>query len=203
MNQKKTVIRLGGPMIGLFGKYHHRLLETTTPQEAIKALCLTLPNFERYLNTAKACGLTFAVFVGKRNIGKDDLSVGAGHSEIRIMPIIIGSKRGGIFQTILGVALIGLAFWNPAFLGMSAAANSALFGVGASMAIGGVIQLLTPQMPGLGMRQDPDNKPSYAFGGPVNSTAQGNPVGVLYTKDNNREIGGAIISAGIYTEDQQ
>ncbi|TBL40759.1 tail assembly protein [Hafnia alvei] len=200
MNQQKTVIRLGGPMIGLFGKYHHRLLETTAPQEAIKALSLTLPGFEQYLNTAKVRGLAFAVFVGKRNIGKDDLSIGAGGSEIRIMPIIIGSKRGGVFQTILGAALIAAAFFAPAAW---AAAVPYLYSAGASLALGGVIQLLTPQMPGLGMRQDPDNKPSYAFGGPVNSTAQGNPVGVLYTQDNNREIGGAIISAGIYTEDQQ
>lgn len=50
------------------------------------------------------------------------------------------------------------------------------------------------------MRQSPDNKPSYAFGGPVNSTAQGNPVGVLYGK---RRIGGAVISAGIYADDAQ
>ncbi|OAT56495.1 phage tail assembly protein [Obesumbacterium proteus ATCC 12841] len=37
----------------------------------------------------------------------------------------------------------------------------------------------------------------------MNTTTQGNPVGVLYTQDNNREIGGAIASAGIYAEDQQ
>lgn len=49
------------------------------------------------------------------------------------------------------------------------------------------------------MRQDPDNKPSYAFGGPVNTTAQGNPVPIGYGQ---REIGGAVISAGIYTEDE-
>ncbi|MGS3334490.1 tail assembly protein, partial [Serratia marcescens] len=71
---------------------------------------------------------------------------------------------------------------------------------GAAMALGGVVQMLSPQAGGLRMRQDQDNKPSYAFGGPVNTTAQGNPVGVLY---GTREIGGAVISAGIYTEDQQ
>lgn len=40
----------------------------------------------------------------------------------------------------------------------------------------------------------------YAFGGVTNTTAQGNPVPLLYGK---RRIGGAIISAGIYVEDQQ
>lgn len=50
------------------------------------------------------------------------------------------------------------------------------------------------------MRESPDNKPSYAFGGPVNSIAQGNPVPLGYGK---RRIGGALISAGIHAEDQQ
>ena len=48
------------------------------------------------------------------------------------------------------------------------------------MALGGVVQLLSPQVSGLRMRQEPDNKPSYAFGGPVNTTASGNPVPLLY-----------------------
>lgn len=44
------------------------------------------------------------------------------------------------------------------------------------------------------------NQASYAFGGVTNTTAQGNPVPLLYGR---RRIGGAIISAGIYVEDQQ
>jgi len=70
---------------------------------------------------------------------------------------------------------------------------------GASRMIGGVIQMLSPMQGGLGRREDPDNKPSYAFGGPVNTVAQGNPIPIGYGK---RRIGGAIISAGIYAEDQ-
>jgi predicted phage tail protein len=54
------------------------------------------------------------------------------------------------------------------------------------------------QPKGLQGRDDPDNKPSYAFGGSVNTLAMGNPVALLYGE---REIGGAIISAGIVAED--
>lgn len=71
--------------------------------------------------------------------------------------------------------------------------------MGASMALGGVIQMLSPQQSGLAMRQSPDNKPSYAFGSPVNTTGQGNPVQWCFGK---RRNGGAVISAGIYAEDQ-
>ncbi|OWF73684.1 phage tail protein [Yersinia frederiksenii] len=198
-----TPIKLSGSLAAMFGRNHQRLVSSSG--EVFKALCVTIPGFEQYLATAKQRGLTFAIFKGKRNIGKDELDLASGGQEIRIVPVIIGSKRGGLFQTILGIALIGAAMaFAPAgvgALGVFSAGGVTGFTamMGASMALGGVIQMLSPQQSGLAMRQSPDNKPSYAFGGPVNSTAQGNPVGVLYGK---RRIGGAVISAGIYAEDQ-
>ncbi|WP_145563082.1 tail assembly protein [Yersinia canariae] len=168
--------------------------------KAISAMKNLLPGFDKFMMEAHLRGLTFAIFVGKRNIGVSELELTNGTDVIRIVPVIVGSKRGGLFQTILGVALIGAAFITG---GLSIAAwgtvSTGLAMMGASMALGGVIQMLSPQQSGLAMRQSPDNKPSYAFGGPVNSTAQGNPVGVLYGK---RRIGGAVISAGIFAEDQ-
>ncbi|QLJ60884.1 tail assembly protein [Serratia marcescens] len=172
---------------------------------AIRALKGLIPGFEKFMLESKQKGLTFAIFVGDKNISKDQLAMTKGSENIRIIPVIIGSKRGGMFQTILGAAIIAAAVY---FSGGTAAAafssagvmNGGLAMIGASMMLGGVIQMLSPQPGGLSVSQDADNKPSYAFGGPVNSTAQGSPVGVLY---GSREIGGAIISAGIYAEDQQ
>ncbi len=68
------------------------------------------------------------------------------------------------------------------------------------MMLGGIVQMLSPQPAGLASKQDAENRASYAFGGVTNTTAQGNPVPLLYGR---RRIGGAIISAGIYVEDQQ
>ncbi|ELR5204598.1 TPA: tail assembly protein [Providencia rettgeri] len=198
MNELKT-IRLYGQLGTLFGREHK--LAINSPREAIKALSVLYEGFEQFLANAHLKGLVFAVFKGKRNISEDELNLDTSE-EIRIAPVIKGSKRGGFFQTVLGIAMIGLAVWNPAFLAMSATTNSALMLGGAAMAIGGVVQMLSPQPRGLSIRQDADNKPSYAFGGAVNTTAQGNPVPLFYGLDR-REIGGAIISAGIYTEDQQ
>ncbi|HHP0580598.1 TPA: tail assembly protein, partial [Enterobacter hormaechei] len=56
------------------------------------------------------------------------------------------------------------------------------------------------QPAGLASKQDASNRASYAFGGVTNTAAQGYPVPLLYGR---RRIGGAIISAGIYVEDQQ
>jgi len=189
-------------MVGIFGKkFEYRACNVPKAIDAMKNL---LPGFERYMLEAHKRGLTFSVFVGKRNVGQKELELTKGTEDIHLVPVVIGSKRAGLFQTILGVALIGAAMLTgPA--GWAAFGSTGTFGgvlamSGAAMALGGVVQMLSPQMGGLRMRQGPENKPSYAFGGPVNTTAQGNPVGVLY---GTREIGGAIISAGIYTEDQQ
>lgn len=198
MNELKT-IRLYGQLGTLFGREHK--LAINSPREAIKALSVLYEGFEQFLANAHLKGLEFAVFKGQRNIAENELDLDT-CEDIRIAPVVKGSKRGGFFQTVLGIAMIGLAVWNPAFLAMSATTNSALMLGGAAMAIGGVVQMLSPQPRGLSIRQDADNKPSYAFGGAVNTTAQGNPVPLLYGLGRH-EIGGAIISAGIYTEDQQ
>ncbi|WP_060446888.1 tail assembly protein [Serratia marcescens] len=201
IESKVRTIRFHGPMVKAFGR-EFKYRAPTVPK-AIDAMKNLLPGFERYMLEAHKRGLTFSIFVGKRNIGQDELEFTKGSEEIHLVPVVIGSKRAGLFQTILGVALIGAAIaFSPAGLGVFSATGgwTTMAYTGAAMALGGVVQMLSPQMGGLRMRQGPENKPSYAFGGPVNTTAQGNPVGVLY---GTREIGGAIISAGIYTEDQQ
>ena len=194
-----TTIKLSGSLAKTFGRAHQRLI--STPREVFRALSVTVPGFEKYLNTSKARGLTYAVVVGKRNISESDLDFPNAGQEVRIVPVIIGSKRAGLLQTILGSVLIvvgalgstigqawGGGVWGPV-----------AWKLGAAMVAGGVIQMISPQPGGISSKQDPDNKASYAFGGVTNTTAQGNPVPLCYGK---RRIGGAIISAGIYVEDK-
>lgn len=189
-----TTIKLSGSLAKIFGRAHQRLISTL--REVFRALSVTVPGFEKYLNTSKARGLTYAVMVGKRNISESDLDFPNAGQEIRIVPVIMGSKRSGLLQTIFGAVLVAVSIWMP---GVSIAASNMMFAVGASMTIGGVAQMLSPQPGGLSSKQDADNKASYAFGGVTNTTAQGNPVPLAYGK---RRIGGAIISAGIYVEDK-
>ncbi|WP_273830640.1 tail assembly protein [Serratia bockelmannii] len=194
--EEYRTVRLYGVLGATFGRVHRLVIDT--PREAIKALSVTIPGFEQFLQTAKSRGLTFAVFNGKRNIGLDEIKF-TGREDIRIAPMIIGSKKAGVFQTILGAVIVAAS----AVYGIYTQdwANAAYgFQVGGAMMLGGVVQMLSPMQNGLARREDPDNKPSYAFGGPVNTIAQGNPVPIGYGK---RRIGGAIISAGIYAEDQQ
>jgi len=191
-----TVIKLSGSMAQRFGRTHYRVLDTS--KEVFRALSATLDGFDAWLREARAKGLDFVIFRDRRNIGQAEFEMVSAGSELRIIPVIRGSKRSGIFQAILGAAVVAVG--AIATFGFDQPWGVNVMLAGGAMMAGGVVQMLSPQPAGLRMRQDPDNKPSYAFGGPVNTTAAGNPVPLLYGQ---RDIGGAIISAGIYAEDQQ
>lgn len=192
-----TTIRLYGALGARFGRVHRLAVQTSA--EAVKALCINLDGLESYLMNAKKNGMTFAVFRGKRNIGVDDFKDLSGNSDIRIAPVMEGAKKAGLFQTILGAVMVvaGIVV-SGLSAGWASPVGGAMISAGIGMAAGGIYQMLSPQPKGLQGRDDPDNKPSYAFGGAVNTLAMGNPVALLYGE---REIGGAIISAGIVAED--
>lgn len=202
MTENMTQIELGGILGKTFGKMHYRLISKTS--EATLSLAATLDGFEKFMISSQRRGLTYAVFKGKKNIGLDDLGFPVSGEVIRIVPVVIGSKKAGLLQTILGAVLITAAvLTGPGGIGAAFAAGG-LTGfaaaTGASLVLGGVIQLLSPQPSGIASKQSADNRASYAFGGVTNTAAQGYPVPLLYGR---RRIGGAIISAGIYVEDQQ
>lgn len=184
----KTRILLGGSAGKLFGREHIYELSTGDTREAVKAIDVNHPGFAKYLADAKRKGLEFAVFRNRKNIGERELKMG-GAQEIRIVPIIAGSKRAGLFQTVLGVVLIA----------MSSVTNGATLAPGIALAAGGVIQMLSPQATGLKQSSSPENAPSYAFGSAKNTTASGNPVPICIGE---RRWGGIIISASIHAEDR-
>ncbi|MCE9982433.1 tail assembly protein [Leclercia adecarboxylata] len=192
-----TTIRLYGALGARFGRVHRLAVQTSA--EAVKALCINLDGLESFLMNAKKNGMTFAVFRGKRNIGAQDFKELGGDSDIRIAPVMEGAKKAGLFQTILGAVMVvaGIVVTGMTF-GSAGVVGAGMISAGIGMAAGGIYQMLSPQPKGLQGRDDPDNKPSYAFGGAVNTLAMGNPVALLYGE---REIGGSIISAGIVAED--
>lgn len=197
MRETIRTIRLYGKLGARFGRVHRTAVRSAA--EAVRALGVLLPGFQQELASSKDRGVAYTVFLGKQNIGEADMHNPPGRDEIRIAPILSGSKRGELFQVLLGAAMIAVSLWNPAFLGMSASVVSGVGMMGASLALGGVMQLLSPQQRGLSTKDSPNNGASYSFNGPVNTSAQGNPVPVLYGR---MIVGSAVISAGIYAEDQ-
>lgn len=190
MAERWVEIRLGG-YLKKFGKTHKFLVSKSS--EAIKALCKQVPKVKEAMEKAHLKGIRFAVFNGKHNIRDvEELELGA-KSNIYILPVYEGSKQAGLLQTIIGAIIVVVGIFSAAYGG------AGVIAAGLAMMAGGVAQMLAPQQKGLSTREDVDNTASYAFGGPVNTDAQGNPIGVLYGE---REVGGAIISASILAEDQ-
>ncbi|MFJ4589055.1 tail assembly protein [Pseudomonas moraviensis] len=190
-----TTIKLGGVLGKRFGREYR--LDLFGFRDAMSALCQMKPGFEKFLRTAEERGLVFAVFLDERNIGEEELDLrGAGAKVIRIMPIIQGSKSAGVFQTILGVALIVAGLFSG---GTTSALGMGLLASGAAVGLGGVVQMLSPTTKANTADKNEDgNNPSYGFGSAVTTIAQGNPYPLLYGE---REIGGAVESGGIYTQD--
>ncbi|MGN7901484.1 tail assembly protein [Pseudomonas sp. 22373] len=207
MDERIRTIRLYGELGRLFGRVHHLAVHSSA--EAVKALGVLFPGFNQYLASSKNKGLAFAVFYGKRNIGRDEFGHPPGDADIRIAPIVQGSKSGGGLQVVLGIALIAAASFFTG--GLAAAGSGALFGtasaawttvgmVGFSLAIGGVAQMITGQQAKIDSGEAADNRPSYNFSGIKNTVTQGNPVPLCYGE---MTTGSAQLSLGIYAEDQQ
>lgn len=191
MNNQLQTIRLYGPLGTRFGRTHR--LAVGSVAEAVRALGVLFPGFNEFLATSKDRGLAYAIFYGKQNLAENQLHNPNGGEDIRIAPVIMGAKRGGIFQIILGAILIvaGVFLAGTPF-------GAPLIKLGIGLVIGGIVQLLTPVPKGKNGRERPENQPSYSFSGAVNTQAQGNSVSVLYGE---LIIGSAVISAGINAKD--
>jgi len=146
-----------------------------------------LPGFESHMSNAPG---GYAVFYGRENVGAEALGHPSGKDDIRIAPIPAGAKQGGIFQIVVGTVLI---------VAGAVTATPALMMAGAAMAIGGAVMMLSPQPSAAESADSANNRSSYAFNGPVNTEAQGNPVPLLYGE---LIVGSAVISGGVYVEDR-
>jgi len=168
--------------------------------QAVSFLVCNFPKSEAYIAER-----SYKILVGDYEVGEDELTHPIGQSDLHFVPVIAGA--GGTTRKILGgAALIGGAFvLGPAgFLtatGTSVTtgvvvAKSAVY-VGASLALSGVADLLTPipKTPDFTSEQDP--RISFKFSGLQNTSRAGTPVPVVYG-----EIftGSVVISAGVDTE---
>lgn len=137
--------------------------------------------------------------------------------EIHIVPMPVGSKNRGIGKIIMGVAIVALAIVAAplvagalgvaatGFMGLGTAiipgvltmGNVAMFGV--SMILGGIAQMLAPQpQTGDYNNREQDEKNSFFFNGPVNTSEQGAPIFLPF----GQVIAGThVVAAGITTED--
>lgn len=189
-------IHLHGILAKKFGKSFR--LSVNSTKEAMRALCVQLAGFEEFMMNAHKHGLRFAVYHDKYNVGERELDMSHTAKVIRVVPIVEGSKKSGLLQTILGAVMVvaGVVVSKMSF-GLAAPIGVGLIGAGIGLMLGGISQMLMPRVDTQDQNQD-GNKANKGFGGAVTTIAQGNPVPILYGE---REIGGFILSASQLTED--
>lgn len=193
------VIKLSGSLGRRFGVFHKMAVDSYP--EAIRALSSQVEGFKDYMQSKVGSRMKYAVFVDGKNVGQHDEKSWKCAREVRIVPVPTGSKSGGLFNVVFGAVIMATAFitGGASLAAMGAFASSA-FMMGGAIALGGVMQMISPQQGGMKLQsQSAENKPSYAFGGAVNTTAAGYPVPLPYGY---RTVGGAIWSAGSYAEDK-
>ena len=200
-------VKLYGELGERFGKEWN--LDVNTPAEAIRALTINKKDFRKYLEDAESNGTGFHIKIGKSYLldGRDTL-VPSGVADIQIIPVVIGSKKGGLMKIIIGAFLLYFAFQFgvPLTEGMTLAEGSVVLGgkvfssmaltgmkLGAALVLSGVAELLAPAP-----EPPKEEQTEYAFRGPLNTTKQGVPIPLCYGQ---LIVGSAVVSASIIPED--
>jgi predicted phage tail protein len=166
--------------------------EVASAAEAVRFLIANFPQIEKHIADQH-----YRVSLGQRDLDLEEIHDPAGQQVIKIIPVVTGAGAAG--KIIAGVALIALASvvsLGTLTIGATAIAlNSVAFGLGASLVLGGVAQLLTPTpTTPTGQNSDQDPRKSYSFSGIQNTSKMGTPVPICYGET---LVGSVVISAGI------
>ncbi|EBW8396675.1 tail assembly protein [Salmonella enterica subsp. enterica serovar Florida] len=156
-------------------------LSIKTAAEGVYALALQIPGFRQRMSEG-----WYQVRIAGRDVVPDDVTARLHEplptgAVIHIVPRMEGAKSGGIFQVVLGAVAIAAAFWTGgASMAAWGALSTGLFTAGASMMLGGVAQMLTPQPKAPSMHSADNGKQNTYFSSLDNMVAQGNPLPVAY-----------------------
>jgi predicted phage tail protein len=168
--------------------------EVASAAEAVRFLIANFPQVEKHIANQH-----YRVSLGQRDLDIEEIHDPAGQQVIKIVPVLAGA--GAVGRIIAGVALIALAsivtFGTLGGVVAAGVLNSMVFGVGVSLVLGGVAQLLTP-VPKMSTANnntsDSDPRKSYGFSSIQNTSRQGTPVPIVYGEV---ITGSIVISAGI------
>lgn len=196
------VVKVYGKLRELLGQCRFEL-NVSTPAQAFKALLINFPQLERFILDSEKDGVAYRMMVGRQHIGEenfDDFVLPLGNQEVfSIAPVIAGA--GAVGRIAAGVGLVALAIVNPfgaaaiGTLGLTApiAVSGLVGGIGLSLVLGGVAQLISPT-PEPQARKEQEQLESFTFSGIVNVSRQGIPVPVVLGR---AYAGSVVVSSGL------
>ncbi len=193
-----VTIRLLGEVGRRFGRRFQ--LAVKTPAEALRALCVQMPELRQYLLESGENGIVWRVVTDHAMGLEEEQLLWPMSKRMVLAPIPVGrGGDGGVGAVIAGVALVAFAILVPGLGGGVAATifgtkfsalSLAVGSIGVSMLFGGVAQLLTPtpKMPTVDNvggasttgRSESDQLKSFTFDKSNANTRQGEVVPVLY-----------------------
>ena len=229
------LVMLAGELGEKYGT-HHEYYNLRTPAEAIKLLCVNFPQLQRELTISHHNGVGYKLIQAGAAMGYDELHLPFGSKPMILVPVIAGSG-GSTGQILAGVGLIAASFLLPgaglfgttSVFGAAAATTAAgtatfatalgtsLSAIGASLILGGVANLLSPQpeMPKLsgrrmettnfngpgaqGITRGSDGEQSYAYRGATNTVGAGVTIPVVYGR---ALVGGHLLSVNVVATDE-
>ena len=172
--------------------------------DAIRFLVSNFPKLESHM-----ADRYYQVLVDDYDIDETELHNPIGQSDISIVPVISGAG-GGLGKTLLGVAMIGLAFAMPGAVfsgmgGFSAAAGfsgfqAAVGNLGIALTLMGVSEMLFPLPKPQDFNNEEDPRISFSFSGVQNTSRAGTSHPIVYGEI---VTGSVVISAGIDTNQVQ
>lgn len=172
------------------------VLEVSSFKELMSGLLSQIQGLSQHLRKGY-----YKVRIGKRYLSEEQIKTNptmtlADDCTVHFTPVVGAGKSVGFVQVIVGVALIVVAWWNP--LGWTAGTAMMVGAMGASMAMGGVMQMLA-RPPDMNTKlSDSEKQQSTSFSNIRNLTPQGRPIPLLYGKMMTSLI---LISQGIDTFD--
>ena len=219
---------------------HHEYYNLRTPADAIKLLCVNFPQLQRDLMISHHNGVGYKLIQAGAAMGYDELHLPFGSKPMVLVPVIAGSG-GSAGQILAGVGLVAFSILTAGagagFLGLGAgltgtigasgslvaggfvlgsAASVAIGSIGASLILGGVANMLSPQpeMPKLsqrrmettnfngpgaqGITRGSDGVQSYAYRGATNTVGAGVTIPVVYGR---ALVGGHLLSVNVVATD--
>ena len=191
-------VKLYGELADFIG---HKELDAVinSTADAIKFLISNFPKLEAHM-----ADRYYQVLVDDYDIDETELHNPIGQSDISIVPVITGAG-GGLGKTLLGVAMIGLAFAMPGAVfggtGFTAAAGfsgfqAAVGNLGIALTLMGVSEMLFPLPKPQDFNNEEDPRISFSFSGVQNTSRAGTSHPIVYGEI---VTGSVVISAGIDT----